>query len=305
MSAALRDPQPGHLVKDHAPPPPVLPVAARDKIAALRSAADDAEVLASTSTARLNDLQKALASIRKADDADAEAVKQVEEARAEAQHALDLERAVQQKHQARRTELMQTCSQIAGWTRGAYGGEFVVKKVTVKLKAELGETAVTAISGIRSAISSTRGEMVRVNTAPLPKATVKKLAAEYVQEMVGRAAPKLRVQGEKFTADFTNKTSFGFGRSEAVTMLAWLDPAGFTKRLHAEIDAQYTDAGAMSAYAKAARLAQLGEELDQLEREEEAMIVLAAEGGQTIPRRHDASVLAVLGIVPKSAAKAA
>jgi hypothetical protein len=76
---------------------------------------------------------------------------------------------------------------------------------------------------------------------------------------------------------------------------AWLEPDRFAQRLEDEIDAMPDAPLALSKTAQAKRLAELSDELDGLERKEEALVASAALAGQDILRRPDASPAAVLG----------
>jgi hypothetical protein len=84
------------------------------------------------------------------------------------------------------------------------------------------------------------------------------------------------------------------------------DPDGFARRLEAEIDSMPDAPLALSKTAQAKRLAKLSDEMDGLERKEEALVASAALAGQDILRRPDAIPAAILGVrITKKVAVAA
>jgi hypothetical protein len=79
-------------------------------------------------------------------------------------------------------------------------------------------------------------------------------------------------------------------------MVAWLAPDLLTKALFAEIDAVADDNRAMTAVARAERLAELDAQLLAAEQEEEALVRLALDEGMQADRRAKADPRAVLQI---------
>ena len=77
--------------------------------------------------------------------------------------------------------------------------------------------------------------------------------------------------------------------------MAWLHRDAMLAALDREVDALGIEGG-LSDAERGRRTAELRERLSSLERAEEGAIVAAAEAGQDIPRRADASPLAVLGV---------
>jgi hypothetical protein len=166
-----------------------------------------------------------------------------------------------------------------------------------------------ALGSLRGRIGELRMEQHRVSAAGLPKPDLKKLARAYAADLAAKGAPKIELIKGQFLAEFHDRRL----DVELVALpnllaktLAWADPDRFAQRLEDEIDAMPDAPLALSKTAQAKRLAELSDELDGLERKEEALVASAALAGQDILRRADASPAAVLGVrIAKRAAKAA
>jgi hypothetical protein len=161
-----------------------------------------------------------------------------------------------------------------------------------------GESLKEALAARRRRIRELRLDLRRVSLAPPPKADQKRQARGFVKGLAERGRPKLKIDRGQFEADFSDPMAdFGVTAGFVASALAWLDPEALAKRLEAEIDAQPEAPLSLTESARAKRMAELGGEIDKLEREEEALIAAAAEQGQDVLRRADADPAAVLGVV--------
>jgi hypothetical protein len=160
-----------------------------------------------------------------------------------------------------------------------------------------GETLVAAIAHIRDEITAARNHRRAVETAPLPKADAKALAASHVAVLAGRGKPRVEV-GDTFKAVFTDPLAdFGVSADFVACTLAWLAPDRMLAALEVQIDALPEPRAPLPKAEREKRLAELTADLDRLDRQEEALIELAAAQGTDLMRRPDAAPAAVSGVV--------
>lgn len=109
---------------------------------------------------------------------------------------------------------------------------------------------------------------------------------------------------------FARRCAHGWSAKSELALLEWLDPTRLIARLHDEIDSSAAAAGddqlRLSASERDKLIGAMVAVIDDYERQEEDLIARAADAGQDIPRRHDASPAAILGVrVTKRKAEAA
>jgi hypothetical protein len=269
-----------------------LPTKASAKLLALGDAEREAHDLLMATTRRLSELAHALPTSSEATSANIE----FEQSRLRAKLGVQ-----QTKHAA----IAQLNAQIRRWLDQVDSNVELEAVKRLKPKLEKGESPSGGIARMRAEIASLKSERVKTRLAPPTIAEMKASASACVASLAERGKPKLTIETDKFDLRFGNSESFTARRVGVSEILAWLDPDALAKRLHADIDALPKAANAMSANAKAERLAQISERLWTLECSEEGLIEASEEGeGPPIPRRSDASPAAVLGITKKRKAQA-
>ena len=120
----------------------------------------------------------------------------------------------------------------------------------------------------------------------------------HVDALAKRGTPALSVDKDQLTVRHSFD-SFGSNSRDAVAILAWLHPDEMKQRLRDEVLAiRETERSlpVMTPEARRAKLRELDARTLAFEREEECLIVEAAESGLTIERRENASPAAVLGV---------
>jgi hypothetical protein len=251
-----------------------LPEAARDKLLAIIDQAQSADDAARSAALRLNGLS----------------------APGDAKQRERLQ--TQRERQAKRQEQFAVlASKIKQWLV-RLPGDTVLESAPVIAKRHKDESMAQAITRVRDEITAAQSHLRAVQTAPLPKDEVKKLADAYVQQL-GR--PKVSVDSGVFKATFLNpRADFTpCTRDDVMAVLAWLSPDAMMRALEREIDALPDTQPAIPTAERDKRVAELMANLEQLERCEEALIDMAASEGVDVMRRAEASPAAVLGVVVK------
>ncbi|MND69687.1 hypothetical protein D3C80_611750 [compost metagenome] len=160
------------------------------------------------------------------------------------------------------------------------------------MKLAAGQSFVDAVTKVRENIVAVSQERQRIDLAPAPAAELAEKAVAGLDRMAAQGAPDFdpRIRGrDPFNLDY-RLTRPGIG----LAFLLFLFRDEIAERLTAIIgdDAPGTltdaDRGKLLVKTDAKRL--------DLERQEEALIVAAAEVGQRIERRPDADIRAILGI---------
>jgi hypothetical protein len=177
----------------------------------------------------------------------------------------------------------------------------VVPAEDIKLRD--GETWVDAIEATRNEITALQGQLQVIRAAPLPVEDQIKCVAEYVEKTARLARPAVSI-----VKDGAVRVAFKdvFVEPEQVlSLLAWIDPEKVRDALTGVLEAQPRVLGAMTASEKQQRMAELEAKLLELERQEEALIELAAKQGLDVLRRVDIVNLGVvLGVMVVAKAKA-
>jgi hypothetical protein len=270
-----------------------LPAPALAKLNELRGAAVDAGDAARAATERINQLQEALGYGRE---------------KPSAAQALELERL--QAQRSRQTQRQQDFGMIANhiqqWTSRLPNGTVLVGIAAPPSYAlRDGETPADAIGRLHSEIAAVSNHLDVVKSAPLPKADAKALVRPYVEQLRERGRPKVTVhnRGTLNVAWVDPQKQDFFTHVDAAALLAWCDPTAMIKALEREIDAMPDERrDAMLAAERERRVAELSANLELLERQEEVLIERAAEQGQEIARREDASPSAILSVVVQAKA---
>jgi hypothetical protein len=165
---------------------------------------------------------------------------------------------------------------------------------------------VDAVQAKRIEIAALRRNIQETIDAPRHSSAAKKVARAQIEELASRGAPDVMPMiesGGSFTFPLLSEIEFtptmGSRYSTAVAsdaLLCWLFKKQMIVAVDAEIDANAMDAEALSDDERARLLALWRPDLLAAERLEEALIEAAAATGQTIARRMDADVRAILGL---------
>jgi len=149
-----------------------------------------------------------------------------------------------------------------------------------------GERFEQALARMRNDIGILTVELGRVMAAPPPKSEVKKGIRPFVENLMWRAEPRLRVErGKTFEAIFLDhQRDLGLSEGWVAGVAAWLDPERFARKLEAMVEA-LPQRGALSDSDQRQKLAALKAEIERLGRIEEALIEQAFAAGTDIQRR--------------------
>lgn len=177
-----------------------------------------------------------------------------------------------------------------------------------------GEDVRGAIDSRRRRVRELITERANVETAPIPSTEAKRRAREQVERLAERGRVNvgpLLSSGDPFR--FAHMVSLvkvppSAGSVETIDVaatIAWLLRDQLIAAIEREIDQQADDSIALDDRQRAARLEQIANELIATEREEVALLDLAAEQGLAIQHRGDIDVRALLEIEIAVAAAAA
>lgn len=271
-----------------------LPQTASSKLAGIIDAASEAQAVINSTMDRIRELEHGLYNNPGGD-----------RAREWGQELTRLT-ARRSAQQARFASLSTTVTAIRTWLAGLPANVTfeIVEPPAFKLKD--GETITEAVERIRGELATAQRELARARNAALPVETIKQQAEAYVTSLVERGRPSIHCGHD--TAFTASVPSHGWtAKSPVLELLAWVDPQKLLQRLHAQIeaDAAATDQLRLTAAERGELLAAMAAILDDLERQEEALIEKAGDAGQLIERRHDASPAAILGIRATRKAKVA
>ena len=262
-----------------------IPQEARNRLNQIAQEADEASVLASRTVEQINGLQKSTSVINDADELKA-ALAEIER--------LD---GVKAQHQQRARELSALATSLGHFLRTLPDGVALELAPPCGVDIMQGEALVDAIGRIRNEIGALQSEAARVKRARLPKSALKKRVAAYVAERAARGAPRISL-ANGLEIDFAATGFDGGTVRHVIDVLTWLDPQKMRARIEEQIDGMPDDGfSAMTAEERSARLTDLDNQIELLERQEETAIRTAHDAGLTaVARRQHASPQAVLGV---------
>ncbi|MBB4259527.1 hypothetical protein [Bradyrhizobium sp. CIR3A] len=168
----------------------------------------------------------------------------------------------------------------------------------IKVRPKAGESFHDAVDRVRREIAGLVSERFRVAQAGLPKEEIQARARDWVAQCAKTARPRITATHNEFAISFDvfdERASVPLHDMAAI--MAFLYPERFLKRIDEIIDQMPKPTLAMSAEQKAKRLRDIKDRLFGCEVEEEGLISLAEEQGQTIDRRPTADPRAILGLV--------
>lgn len=166
------------------------------------------------------------------------------------------------------------------------------------------------VGAIRERLDRHRKEIAAAINAPVPAAEAKRRAAAFVQGMAANGAPDVIGLLEGGAIEFpmvdtgpvavASNRGAGFAQGtrqvDTLAVFAWLHRDQLIAALHAEIDDNADDAGALSDKDRADKIAKAKAAMLADERAEETLITLGEAQGLNILRRENADPRAVLGL---------
>lgn len=273
-----------------------LPTEASTKLSAITGAAVDARDAAASAQHRIDELRKALSygSHSGADAAGLEAeLSRLDAVRAKANH--------------RHGELSSLAASIQHWLRSLPPNAELVLAEPVTVKKRRDTALLEQLAQTRDQIMAAQSHLRSVKTAPLPKPDAKAAVRDYVQQLAQRGKPAVNLSSAGVSIRFAYAAG-PLSTESMAALLAWVDADKIIAGLEAEIDLLPENKTALPAKEKTKRTTELTENLDELERLEEALVEAAIAEGADVLRRPTASPLAVLGLSlakPKTRVRAA
>jgi hypothetical protein len=212
---------------------------------------------------------------------------------------------VRDKWNVRSESLSQVCNKIRHWIGSQNTAAVFEMAPVAKAALHDGRTICETIEEMRNQIDALQTHLRVVRAAPLPKATLKDMAAQFVQELAAHARPRISAGSNGLTVAFTAPGADTMAHhGDIAAFMCWLSPTSMIAALEREISALPETQAAMPKAEQIQRAAKLAEQLLELERQEEALIEMAASDGLDVMRRADADPRAVLGIAVAAKAKA-
>lgn len=168
----------------------------------------------------------------------------------------------------------------------------------IKPKLADGETHLKVVQRIRAELVGLIGERSRVERSSPTVAEMKAAATRFVEQLARDGTPRLIIEhGKNFDLQF-GRGVIGEDDPSPAQVLAWIDPEAVVRRLHEQIDEAPKSTNSMTFADRKKRLAEISDELFNLERLEQTHIdAAAAEGSAEILNRPNVDVRALLGLV--------
>jgi hypothetical protein len=158
-------------------------------------------------------------------------------------------------------------------------------------------SAEEAVMKVRSKIGALTIERTEVQRLPEPKAVIKAAFRAEVARLASNARPMLKLDRGAAKPMFADpQADFGLSPGYAAGLLAWLFPDEVIARLDAMVEAEIDDAAALATSDQQAELGELSAGIEQLGRQEEALIEAAFAQGVDVLRRARADPACVLGV---------
>lgn len=189
---------------------------------------------------------------------------------------------------------------IEAWWMGSLSNIVEPPRIAVTPRLLDGETAIDAVMRLRSEINQTRGELAKVQAAPLPANEVRAALIDAVDRMAEQGRPRIAIEGTRATVTWPDQQEFAApGQALAAPsggaskLMAWLH----RDQIITQLTATLVDVvpGAIPAAERPGRIRELEENLFALEVQEEYFVGEAIAAGLECHRRVDASPWAILG----------
>lgn len=188
---------------------------------------------------------------------------------------------------------------VEGYLKTSNGADFRSPPAIALPALAKGHSLADAIAAVRQKVERLRADLQAVEDAPRPSADAIADAKRQLLELAERGRPRVSalVESERGRIEFGElRQRAGERIPDAIAFIAWAFRDQIGAAIEGEIVAASDDASALSPEARAKKRAQVAAALLAAEREEEALVELAAESGVHIARRRDADPRAILGI---------
>jgi hypothetical protein len=295
----------------------LLPPAARERLEAMRLAADDARAATRAHADRLSDLRHRKrdaelrlrmlraypgSKIRDEDRPAAELISEITEVGARISKTDELVR----ERSERAGAISALVHRAEKWLGELPSTATLVDMEPLEPKLGKGEAVIDAIERCRRRVRELVADAHRVRSAPVPSAEAKRRIRAEIDRIA--AMGEIDVSGAIEGGDVLRWpvsthhipiTGAGVGslvQVDNTAVMAWLFRDQLIARLEAEVDLVADDAAALDDTDRAARLAEIASDQLATEREEVALIETAARTGLTIAHRADVSIEALLGV---------
>ncbi|MDA9521299.1 hypothetical protein XI06_13185 [Bradyrhizobium sp. CCBAU 11434] len=261
-----------------------LPPKAHLKILALEDSEQAALTLASSTTRRISELRSALGLNPNSPNADA--------------MRLEVERLelLQRKHQDQHRQRADLNNRVRRYLSTLPARAHLADARPARIKLKDGETFLAAIERIRTQIAHLASDRLNVEQSGLPVSEMKAQAKKWITESAIRGRPTIKASHDRFEVIFVDPAAYSM-HLDVPSLLAWFDPQGMELKLNELIDAMPAPKLALTPSEKIERLRKIADDVLDQERLEEAIIVLAEETGQHVPRRPNCDPRALLGLV--------
>ncbi|MBB4391762.1 hypothetical protein [Bradyrhizobium sp. ERR14] len=261
-----------------------LPPKAHLKILALEDGEQAALTLASSTTRKISELQLALNLNPNSPNADA--------------MRLEVERLelLQRKYQDQHRQRADLNSRVKRYLSLLPASAHLADARPTRIKLKDGETFLAAVERIRAEIARLASDRLNVEQCALPASEMKAQAKKWITESAIKGRPTIKASHERFEVTFLDPNAYSV-HFDVPSLLAWFDPEGMELKINELIDAMPIPKLALTPSEKTQRLRKIADDVLELERLEEALIVAAEETGQHVPRRPNCDPRALLCIV--------
>lgn len=263
-----------------------LPKAAQLKILRLVDAEQQAQALISSTVRRIGELERIIMNNPDGDRED----------------TLRDEIALLHRKRDEHTDRHRSCCDVNAAIRRYLGmlpaNAILSDAKRTKVRPKAGESFADAVDRVRRDIGNLVAEKFRVEQAGLPKEEIRAKARDWISRHAEIARPRITATHTEFAISFDVGDQRAFvPMPDIAAIMAFLYPEQLTKRIDEAIEQMPKPRLALSAEQKAKRLREIKDLLYEREIEEEALISLAEEQGQTIDRRPTADPRTILGLV--------
>ncbi|SCB51229.1 hypothetical protein GA0061098_1015111 [Bradyrhizobium shewense] len=263
-----------------------LPKAAQLKILRLEDAEQQAQTLISSTVRRIGELERIIMNNPDGDRGD----------------AVREEIALLRERKDEHTDRHRSCCDVNAAIR-RYLGMLPANAVlsdakNIKVRPRGGESFVAAVDRVRRDIANLVSERFQVQQCGLPVEEIRAKARDWIARHAQTARPRITATHNEFAISFeVYDENASVPMPDIAAIMAFLYPEKLTKRIDEAIEQMPKPRLSLSAEQKGKRLREIKDLLYERETEEEALISLAEEQGQTIDRRPTADPRAILGLV--------
>ncbi|MET3302625.1 hypothetical protein [Bradyrhizobium diazoefficiens] len=263
-----------------------LPKAVQLTILRLEDAEHQAQALISSSVRRIGELERSIFNNPEEDRADA------------LRQEVMLLREKLDDHTDRHRSLSDLNAAVRRYLEMLPANAILSDAKRTKVRPKANESFQTAVDRVRREIAGFLSERFRVQQAGLPIEEIRAKARDWVARCAKTARPHITATHNEFAISFSvfdERASVPLHDMAAI--MAFMFPERLTQRIDDVIEGMPKPALAMTAEQKAKRLREIKDLLYERETEEEALVSLAEEQGQTIDRRPTADPRAILGLL--------